>query len=62
MAKQQVNKAEWHEFQKVCHNCVFYQPDDESAMSVCTLTDTLRHEAQPACTDLRFIVYDTERR
>lgn len=64
MVKQQVNKAEWQEFQRVCHNCVFWKPDSdvESATGVCTLTDTLKHEAQPACTDLRFTVYDKEQR
>lgn len=61
--KQQVNKAEWHEYQKVCRNCVFWQSEgNDTPMGVCALTDTLKHEMQQSCSDLRFTVYDTEQR
>lgn len=61
--KQQVNKAEWYEYQKVCRNCVLWQSEgNDTPMGVCTLTDTLKHEMQQSCSDLRFTVYDTEQR
>lgn len=61
--RKQVNKAEWHEYQRICRNCVFWKPgeDADSPMGVCTITDIATHEAQQSCSDLRFLVYDAER-
>lgn len=60
--KQKVNKAEWHEYRRICRNCVFWRAeDDNTALGVCALTDTLTYEMRKACNDLRFTVYDTER-
>lgn len=63
MRQQQPNKAEWHEFQKVCRNCLFWQAyDPDTASGICTLTDNETSEGQEACNDLRFTVYDTEQK
>lgn len=61
--KQQVNKAEWHEYKKVCRNCAFWQADGpDTATGICSITDNETDEGREACSDLRFSVYDTEQR
>lgn len=57
--RQPPNKSNWHEFRKICHNCVFWQPDsDDTPTGVCLLTDNTAYEGLEACNDLIFIVYE----